>query len=206
MDEHERSTRTKRILLAAVTFLLLSGPLSAHANLIWDWRGDCDGIIIEFPIRGGSSGCTGQAAMLVVTTDAYIPGELFLPAATPVLLHALYADENVTSDLAPPFNRNGIFFQLPASPSEGGFIQAEAHGFRSDANGVWRFGGEGLRPGCDLGIDNLCAYDARGFNGVWTRVPAPSTLVLLGVGLAGLIFSRRRWASLRVSSSGVSSP
>jgi hypothetical protein len=35
MDEHERSTTTKRILLAAVTFLLLSGPLSTHANIIY---------------------------------------------------------------------------------------------------------------------------------------------------------------------------
>jgi hypothetical protein len=34
MDEHERSTPTKRRLLAAVTFLLLSGPLSVNAKPI----------------------------------------------------------------------------------------------------------------------------------------------------------------------------
>jgi hypothetical protein len=197
MDEHERSTPAKRILLAAVTFLLLSGPLSAHANIIYTWIGDCDGIIIPAP-GGGSNGCTGQAAMLVVTTDAYIPGEVFVTFAFPPvpspLLHALYADENVTFDFVPFFNQIGRSgsFQLPASPSEGGFVQMEQISFRSDANGVWKFGGENLRPGCDLEIDSHCSYDAKGFNGTWTRVPAPSTLVLLGVGLVGLVFHRRR--------------
>ena len=185
--------RMLKTLVVIVAVLLLSGPLNAHANIIYNWIGDCDGIII--PVHaGGSLGCTGQAAMLVVTTDAYIPGEVFdptFPVPSP-LLRALYADENVTYDFVSAFSGPDLFFLLPASPSEGGFIQIEAHSFRSDANGVWRFGGEGLRPGCDTGIDTLCGYTARGFNGVWTRVPEPSTLVLVGVGLAGLVLHRRR--------------
>jgi hypothetical protein len=45
--------------------------------------------------------------MLVVTTDAYILGEVFLSTVfMPVLLHALYADDNVTYDYAPHLNRH----------------------------------------------------------------------------------------------------
>ena len=63
--------RTVKTLLAAIALVLL--PLNAHANMTSNWTGDCDGIIIPRP-GGGSTGCTGQAAMLVVTTDAYILG------------------------------------------------------------------------------------------------------------------------------------
>jgi hypothetical protein len=71
MDELERSTPTKRILLAAVTFLLLSGPLSAHANIIYNWTGACQ------------LGCTGQAHMEIVLPDTFVPGTTLLPVPGP---------------------------------------------------------------------------------------------------------------------------
>ena len=57
-----------------------------------------------------------------------------------------------------------------------------------------KYEGEELTfPGCpDFISPGFCPYLAVGTHGVWTRVPEPSTLVLLGVGLAGLVFYRRR--------------
>jgi len=194
--------KMSKMFLAAATFVLLIGPLNAHANIIYNWAGDCDGIIT--PVHGGGSiGCSGQATLHVVTTNDYIPGETFTPhlgctattctpVSTPVLLEFLYSDDNIKVDLAPNWLFDSGFFLLPASlPGEGSFLTT-AHFFRSDVNGVWRHEGESLRPGCDTGIDTICGYDAKGFNGVWTRVPTPSTLVLLGVSLAGLVLYRRR--------------
>ena len=33
-----------KMLLAAIAFVLLIGPLNAHANIIYNWTGDCQGI------------------------------------------------------------------------------------------------------------------------------------------------------------------
>ena len=52
-----------------------------------------------------------------------------------------------------------------------------------------------LDPGCNgdnNGSNPYCGYGTAGVNGVWTRVPAPSTLVLLGAGFGTLAFYRRR--------------
>jgi hypothetical protein len=69
-------------------------------------------------------------------------------------------------------------------------MSAEAGFFRSDASGVWRFEAEGAAPDCQFGQPGnpLCGYGAEGINGVWTRVPGPPTLALLGAGLTGLAF------------------
>ncbi len=150
-----------KTLLATIALLLLIGPVNAHANIIYFWTGACQ------------TACTGQAAMLVVTTDAYIPGELFSP-------------------LGPfPTPTPGFPITTPVL-LEARFFSIEASVFRSDATGGWIAGGEEVFPNCDRTHNPLCGYIARGVGGVWTRVPEPSTLVLLGVGLAGLIFYRRR--------------
>ena len=191
MDKEECSTRAKRILLAAVTFLFLSGPLSAQANIVYDWTGNCDGIIT--PVHGGgSNGCSGQATLHVVTTDAYVPGTAQGPVPPGVLLEALYTDANLSFDFAFGgfFDRNGFGFLLPATFPGAGVISEEDNDFRADASGVWRNRG-GVRPGCDPGLDPICAYVATGTGGVWTRVPEPSPLVMLFVGLTGLLLIRR---------------
>jgi hypothetical protein len=189
--------KISRVFLAAITFLLLSGPLSAQANLVWDWTGDCNGVITPVPPNqgGGSNGCSGRAAAHAVTTDDYIPGTEQRPGgvgdAARGLVEFVYSDMNVTVDLIPDWMCCGQVFQLPASsPDPVGEFNALNAGFESNASS-WIFAAEGVRPNCDP-EGGICGYDARGFNGVWTRVPAPSTLVLLGFGLAGLTFHRRR--------------
>ena len=132
----------------------------------------------------------------MVTTDAYIPGELFFWTSSEVkhstLLEIAYAEDNVTADLLPRWRILDFAFQLPASSPDGGSRSFEAAFFQSDATGVWRFESEEVFPHCDREKNFFCSYGVTGVNGVWTRVPAPSTLVLLGVGLAV-------WSSLAVA-------
>ncbi len=181
-----------KMLLAAVTFLLLIGPTSAHANIIYNWSGDCQRVLF------GSKTLCDHATLHVVTTDAYIPGEVFspgFPVHEQVLLEFLYVDDLVTFDFAPfAFPVNGEGFLLPATLPGEGSILTIADFFRSDAQGNWRLEGEGLTPDPCNGIGNpFCSYGVAGINGVWSRVPLPSTLLLLATGLAGLLsFGRRK--------------
>jgi len=177
-----------RMFLAAATFLLLSGPLSAQADIVYEWKGTC------------LTTCTGQATFRAVTTDAYIPGQVVSGPAPGVLLEALYFDSNTSFDFA-MFPINLQFFVFPnMPPNSSGALNGEIlwgqDDFRSN-QGVWRILGEGI-PGGGLGCPGfpgnvgLCTYQATGDNGIWTRVPEASTLALLGVGGAALIFRHRR--------------
>jgi hypothetical protein len=185
--------RMLKTLLAAVTFLLLVGPLSAHANIIYNWTGDCQRVT-----QGSPTSCT-HASLQVITTDAYVPGTIFgwSPAELthPTLLEFRYTDDNVTVDMALTWQPGGgDFFELPAGSAQSGFLLNQNQFFGSDA-GPWHMSSELLDPNCNgdnNGANPFCGYGTAGVNGVWTRVPAPSTLVLLGVDLASLVACRRR--------------
>jgi len=115
------------VLLAAIAFVLLIGPLNAHANIIYNWTGDCQGIAPVF-----NTGCTGQATLHVVTTDAYIPGQVFFGDTPHVLLEALYSDSTLTFDLGIQWPSNGDSFLLPASqPGDGLFLFKHKHSRRT---------------------------------------------------------------------------
>jgi hypothetical protein len=147
MDKVKRSTSTKRLLLAAITFLLLSGPLSAQATLVWDWTGDCHPV----GFWGDPPTCT-QATVHAATTDAYVPGMGGGSVPRGTLLAWDYADDVIgTVALAPSFNNGlGNSYVLPASAHGAGSISLEGRIFASGADGVWHFGGEGLAPDCDF--------------------------------------------------------
>ena len=61
--------------------------------------------------------------------------------------------------------------------------------FFSDAAGNWKVGAESIDPACNELRNPFCAYEASGINGVWTKVPAVSTLVhlLAASGLLGIL-------------------
>src|SRR5215467_2763281 len=127
-----------KLFLAALTLMLLSGPLSAHANLIWDWTGDCQRILF-----GSTSLCT-HAMVHAVTTDDYVPGEVFPIGPGPsTLIEWRYSDDlGVTRTITAP-----DFFLLPASSGPGeGSIDIVPAFFQSHADGTWRFESEGLSP------------------------------------------------------------
>jgi hypothetical protein len=114
-----REMKMSKMFLAAVTVMLLSGPLSAHANIIYDWTGDCQRIT-----QGSAPLCT-HATLHIVTTDAYVPGEVFswtsLEFQHPTFLEARYSDDNIAHDLA-PFDWRVVgpaFSCLPRRPTEG---------------------------------------------------------------------------------------
>jgi len=87
-------------------------------------------------------------------------------------------------------------FILPASDGHAvADITVGQVAFRSSEDGTWKMGGEMFSPFCPGESDESlrhCQYLAVGIDGTWTRVPGPSTLALLGVGLVGLTSFRRR--------------
>jgi len=194
MDEDERSTPTKRILLAAVTFLLLSGPLSAHANIIYTWTGTCQGLE-----------CTGQAHMEIVLPDTFVPGTTLLPVPGPPplslprfpALSFIYSDNNHTLDLLtfPPDPGSFVLLPITSGPGSLSDISDLLLHLTSPCNEATRFCTGGTAAGTwgllEFGPGFFRA--AAGSGGLWQRIPEPSTFVLLGVGLAGLVFYRRRW-------------
>jgi len=95
-----------KTLVATTALVLLLLPLSAHANLIWDWTGDCERITQPPTVPL----CT-HATLHVVTTDAYIPGEEVWPhippGPDPILLEALYSDGNTRFNLGYPWLTDG---------------------------------------------------------------------------------------------------
>ncbi len=60
--------RAPKTFLVAMAFLLISGPIGAQANIIWDWTADCPRILF------GSRTLCNHSTLHAVTTDAYVPG------------------------------------------------------------------------------------------------------------------------------------
>lgn len=164
-----------KTLLAAVTFLLLSGPLNAHASIIYDWTGTCTVF------------CVGTATLHVVTTPDYVPGTTAVfGIGEPRLITAVYTDNVVTGDFGAVWQTNGQGFTLPATDGPGAAtILVFEDEFRSRADGTWDLRSEGLFQGHGVGCPQpnftFCTYTAIGNGGTWTisTTPEPSSGFLL---------------------------
>jgi len=204
-----------KLSLVALAVLLLAAP--AQANLFWTWTGTClTNNAGQLPVP-----LCQTATFQAITLDSYVPGTISGPNADGALrlVSASYLDDaggSFTIDQV-DFAINGFAFKFPASSGEAeGFNTGQVWNFRSAADGTWRFSAESAAPNCgpDNGfLDPFCGYTATGINGTW-RVPGPSTLALVAIGLVGLVGlcrlteekSSRAWRRLRFRRSAATGP
>jgi len=177
-------TRIRRVLSCACGLLLLttlSGP--ASATLIFEWMGTC------------SFGCTGTSTALVTTTDAYVPG-------TSITSSTMVSFEYTGSNGTVSIPGDGSFFIpagdpliIPATPGPSTDFQLD---FAGDDTYFCAPDGSNILVCNNTGWHLV--FSPKGFGegnlndpGVWRQqVPEPTTLLLMGLGLAGLGFARRR--------------
>jgi len=197
-----------QLALFALVVLLLAAP--ARANQLWTWMGDC---LTNSAGRLPVPPCH-TATFQAITLDSYVPGTVFdaLGGGDPkTLVSASYHDDaggslTISQEF---FELNGFNLKFPASSGEAeGFINTQTSFFHSFADGTWKFEAEGAAPNCGPDndfLDPFCGYTATGIDGTWTRVPGPSTLALIAIGLVGLVGlyrlteekSGRAWRRLR---------
>jgi len=172
-----------KLSLFALAVLLLAAR--AEANQFWTWTGDCLTVVF------GASTVCDKAIFEAITIDAYVPGSLVERAGGDpnTLVSASYADDAGGFQPAFDFFHNGFALEFPAVSGEAlGFLRTEGARFLSFPDGSWEFSAEGAAPDCTFGQPGnlLCSYRVNGNHGTWTRVPGPSTLALVALGLVGL--------------------
>ena len=165
----------KILLAAAVLTMGLAAP-KAHAVVIYDWTGICDGL-----------SCTGQATAVLTLVDTYVPGTR---ASTADFISFSYRSSSGAYDI--PSDRPLRFIFGPAVlPTVSGraLISLDFLGFQTEF--VNATGNNWLTQFIDTGI----AID-RGPSSEWVLRPtvlsAPGPLSLLVLGLAGLALAGRR--------------
>jgi hypothetical protein len=156
-----------------LTLLFNFDNREVRANVIYNWKGSCD------------SGCIDQATAVLTLADTYTPGTAL---ATIDFISFDYFSNSLNYSVPPVLtvNVSGI---LPA-------VGPEAADVNLLFSGIFNFFETSTSPESWLNVHDVndITIVQEGSGSLWmlATVPEPSTMLLLGSGLTGLIgFSRR---------------